>query len=245
MAEQPPVAPSPVEGGSDQNEPTNLNTSPAPASTPADKDSEQATAGHTITLSEEDFKFWESNGGAKKLIPSLKKWVGQPESRPQPAQTTEPAPQTAPQTQSTANPMMAPAPQQAPVKTPAGMLTPDEVLTQQYFKILSEDPKYANIASELRDGTVLKDLSDFGVPVTVNGNINDAAIRRHVERYAATKPATQPAVPDGGAPTVTYTEAADGKVESYGQALKIINENGNPNRAAALKYLANFGKAKK
>lgn len=243
MAEQTPVAPSPVDGGSGQNEPTNL-TEPTPTNTAsADTtggDSLKPTE-HTITLSEEDFKFWQSNGGAKKLMPNLKKWVGQPESRPQPAQ--EPATPVEPAQQPSA-PATPQAPQ-APATPPAGMLTPNEVLTQQYFKILAEDPKYANIASELRDGTVLKDLSEFGVPVTVNGNINDAAIRRHVERYAATKPAIQPTTQDGTAPTMDYTEATDGKVENYNQALKIINENGNPNRAAALKYLANFGKAKK
>lgn len=244
MAEPTPVAPSPADGGSGQNEPTNLNTNLAPAEgTPADSSTTPAPqpAEHTITLSEEDFKFWQSNGGAKKLIPSLKKWVGQPESRPQTSEPATPAQSTNIQPIQPVQPAQ-PAQQTPP---PAGMLTPNEVLTQQYFKALAEDPKYANVATELRDGTLLKDLSDFGVPITVNGNINDAAIRRHVERYAATKPANQPITADGSAPTVTYTEITDGKVENYNQAVKIINESNNPNRAAALKYLANFGKASK
>lgn len=242
MAEQTPVAPSPADGGSVQNEPTNSTEQATTPSASSDKSDvgEQQPAQHTITLSEEDFKFWQSNGGAKKLMPNLKKWVGQPESRPQATQTQEPA-------TSAQQPAQQPVAQtpQAPAQVPQGMLTPNEVLTQQYFKILAEDPKYANIVSELRDGTVLKDLSEFGVPVTVNGNINDAAIRRHVERYAATKPATQPSTPEGSAPTVSYTEVTDGKVEDYNQAIKIINENGNPNRAAAMKFLANMGRPTK
>lgn len=65
----------------------------------------------------------------------------------------------------------------------------EEMAAMQYFNNLANDPKYANIADEIKSGAVLKGLKDFNINPLENGRINDGDVRKYLDLYAATKPA--------------------------------------------------------
>lgn len=218
--------------------------SEAPSNTPQETPAKESTApaepqkdANVLNLTEDQKKFFESNGGFEKVFEKMKSAI----SNPAPKQEQAPAP--------------TPAPEQAPVQAPAqdqpvdnGYMTPQKLAALQYRDYLKADNKYANIKDYISKGDFIKDMVDMGMtPVDARGNFNDPAIHKFLDLKSASMPAVAPSAPDSTTPTAGYTQVADGAFTDMAQAMKVYSEAGNPQRAAAEKYikdnmLKNFGK---
>lgn len=170
-------------------------------------------------------RFMESNGGFEVAFKKMKTAISNPQAQMQPV--TQPEPLQAPSApQTITQPSPAPeAPQTLSQSFRAGSISTEEMLAQQYFNNLANDPKYASIADEIREGKVLQGLKDFNINPLENGRINDQDVRRYLDLYAATKPAVQPsAVPEESA-RVDYFNVPDEKAMTYEQATQIQLQN--------------------
>lgn len=225
MADTPTDAPAPAPTGESVT-PTPTNTEPTQAPTQA-----SAPDMHGFTSDElaDIRKFFDNSGG----FDAVKSKISNPEPRPaepvQPAQTSEPTSQP-----------QAPVEPETP-KTPAGAITAQEFLAEQYFKSLSGEEKYANIADGIRNGDYLKEMSAFGInALNADGSINDQKVRMYLDLKAQTVPAkpTETEPNDSAAPTVTYTEVGD-KIESLDQAYKVIMEPNHPRAKDAEEFIKN------
>ena len=237
MAEEANVTPS-ENTGSETYQPL---TETAPAETKTEATQPEAPAQPSINLTAEQLKYIESNGGIDKVLSWAKQNIGNATQNKTPEQPAQPETPVAQPT---------PAPQ-APSKAPTGYMTPQEVVLSTYFNNLAGQKEYANIAKEIRSGEVFKGMEKLGIrALDANGNINDAQVREYLNLRSASAVATQPAdtlSQASAAPTVEYIGLNDGKVTSMDQAIQIMNQSreleakglaGNPNRQAALEYIA-------
>lgn len=218
-----PEAPAPAPTGESEATPTQTNTEPAQA--PETPDMHGFTSEELADMR----KFFDANGSFEKI----KSKISNPEPKPaepvQPAQTNEPTSQP-----------QAPVEPETP-KTPAGAITAQEFLAEQYFKSLSGEEKYANIADGIRNGDYLKEMSAFGInALNADGSINDQKVRMYLDLKAQTVPAkpTETEPNASAAPTVTYTEVGD-KIESLDQAYKVIMEPNHPRAKDAEEFIKN------
>lgn len=188
MSEEVPAVPAPAAPA----EPT-TPTTPAPEAAPASVPEQPAQAPVTAPAESASYftkdqltemeTFFKNNGGFEKVFGATKKAISSPQ--PQPEAPQAPSVQQMVQ-QTIQNPQ---APQNASQSFREGSISMEEMAAMQYFGGLANDPKYANIADEIRSGAVLKGLKDFNINPLEGGRINDADVRKYLDLYAATKPA--------------------------------------------------------
>lgn len=234
-----PVAPAAPQVPSEAT-PSTSNSAPAPAEgNPTPQLSAEDVAKYIGTTSEgleEMMNFYKANGGPDKALKKVKSAISNPQPKT-PAEPTAPA-QTQPVT-----PMSEPAPQQpAPVKPAEGQLTPEEFMTREYFRSMAKEDAYQNIAEEMKNGEILKQLANFDIKPVVNGNFNDAKVRQFLDMYSKTKPAVQTTAPQTSTPTVEYTEVT-GEITSQDQALMVIQQSARMKAAGKGEHPA-YAKAK-
>lgn len=190
-------------------------------------------------------KFIDANGGYDKAFAKLKSDVSSPvQQQPQQAQ-----PQQAQQAQTV--PQRDVEAGNGPFSVPRGYVTPQEVAAEQYFMGLANKEEYAPIADEIRSGSILKEMSKFGIRPVENGMFNDAKIRNFLSLYAKTKPAVQTTETITSTPTVEYVNVGE-QVSSRDDALKILAQNRSlgggvaphPQTEAAKEFLKGYFKNK-
>lgn len=158
-------------------------------------------------------KFVEANGGYDKAWARMKGNVSAPQKPVE--QPTEPvqAPEQPKQ------PETVPVEPQKPIEGTFGM---EEFMTMNYFDRLATEEKYASIADEIRNGKVLEGLKQFNISPVSNGRINDADVRKYLDLYAQTKPATPTSTTPATSQPVDYVPVAtEGKVSNMDEATKI------------------------
>lgn len=206
---------------------------PAPEAAPAPAPEQPAQATATAPAESASYftkdqltemeSFFRNNGGFEKVFSATKKAI----SNPQPQPVTQPeAPQSPSTPQMPQQPIQAPqAPQNGSQEVRAGSYSLEEIAAQQYFDRLANEEKYASIANEIRSGEVLKGLRDFNISPISDGRVNDGDIRKYLDLYAATKPATQTSVTPQDGARVDYYNVPDEKAMTYEQATQIELQN--------------------
>ena len=202
-----------------------INSNPAPAAPAAAPATPTPVANIPADKIEAFNKFIDANGGYDKAFAKLKSDVSSP------AQQTQPQPQAQPQ-----RPQQVPQRDveigNGPFSVPKGYVTPQEVAAEQYFMSLANKEEYAPIADEIRSGSVLKEMSKFGIRPVENGMFNDAKIRNFLSLYAKTKPAVPTTETITTTPTVDYVNVGE-QVTSRDDAMKILAQNHSLARGVA------------
>ena len=223
MSEQAPAAPAPEAAPAEPSTPA----TPAPEAAPAPAPEQPAQPAETAPaegatpnkpyFSDEQLaemqKFIENNGGYDSAWKKMKAGISAPQQK---------APEQSSQPRSAQQPVQQPeAPQNGSQAPKPGTYSLEELAAQQYFDRLAGEEKYASIADEIRQGKVLQGLKDFNINPITDGRVNDADIRRYLDLYAASKPAT----PTSAEPTTSAVDyvstATEGKVTSMEEANKI------------------------
>lgn len=227
-----PTAAAPASTGETVATPnTNTNTEPMKAS--------ESNSVDLHGFTQEDLAgmrtFIDNNGGWDKIksrISNPEKPVEKPveNSQSEPQKTEEPTSHTQAQ------------PAEPKYQRPTGARTLEEINTRRYFKDLSQEPKYAPIAKQIEDGTVLKEADALGI-VVVNPDysINEERLLKFLDLKAQTVPAkpTNSEPNASAAPTVSYTEVGENGFTDINQAYKVLMEPGNPNIAKAEEFIKN------
>lgn len=217
-----------------------INSNPAPAAPAAAPATPTPVANIPADKIEAFNKFIDANGGYDKAFAKLKSDVSSP-AQQQPQQVQQP--QTVPQRDVEVG--------NGPFSVPRGYVTPQEVAAEQYFMSLANKEEYAPIADEIRSGSVLKEMSKFGIRPVENGMFNDAKIRNFLSLYAKTKPAVPTTETITTTPTVDYVNVGE-QVTSRDDALKILAQNRtlgggvapHPQTEAAKEFLKGYFKNK-
>lgn len=220
--ENTPVAPTGAAPASEA--PINSNPAPAqaPAAAPEAKPLQAAIPAERI---EEFNRFVENNGGYDKAWNTFKSGISRPQNAMQPNQPhANQQQQAVPQRDVEAG--------NGPFNVPKGFVTPQEVAAEQYFMSLANKEEYAPIADEIRSGSVLKEMSKFGIRPVQNGMFNDAQIRNFLSLYAKTKPAVPTTETITTTPTVDYVNVGE-QVTSRDDAIKILAQNHSLARGVA------------
>lgn len=202
------------------------NTNPEPAQAPAPN-----LHGFTEEQLAEMEKFYSANGGYEKAFGKVKSAISNPVKPAEPA--TKPAEAPAPQPQ--------PQPEAPAYKAPEGSISPQEFLAHQYFKGLSQDPKYAGISEQIANGDILKEMAAFNIrALNQDGSLNDGMVRKFLDLKAQTVPAKPTAAePDASAaPTVSYVNVGD-KIENIDQAYQVIMQPNHPATKMAEEFIKN------
>jgi hypothetical protein len=193
-----------------------INSNPAPAA-PAAQAAAPATPTPVANIPADKIeafnKFIDANGGYDKAFAKLKSDVSSP-AQQQPQQVQQPQQATQRDVEMG----------NGPFGVPKGYVTPQEVAAEQYFMSLANKEEYAPIADEIRSGSVLKEMSKFGIRPVENGMFNDAKIRNFLNLYAKTKPAVPTTETITTTPTVDYVNVGE-QVTSRDDALKILAQN--------------------
>lgn len=200
------------------------NTNPEPAQAPAPN-----LHGFTEEQLAEMEKFYSANGGYEKAFGKVKSAISNPTKPAEPA--TKPAEAPAPQ----------PQPEAPAYKAPEGSISPQEFLAHQYFKGLSQDPKYAGISEQIANGDILKEMAAFNIQaLNQDGSLNDGMVRKFLDLKAQTVPAKPTAAePDASAaPTVSYVNVGD-KIENIDQAYQVIMQPNHPATKMAEEFIKN------
>lgn len=250
--ENTPVAPTPAEAPAEASVATPVQTNSEPVVAPATPEigAEQVAKylGTDVETLEKFTTFTKNNGQFDGAFKRMKDTISRPqEVQPQPQPEAPQAP-SAPQMVQT--PVQAPeAPQNGSQDVRAGSISMEEMAAIQYFDGLAADPKYANIADEIKSGAVLKGLKDFNINPLENGRINDADVRKYLDLYAATKPAkptsTEPSnnsfIPDDLAniKEVTSMDEAN-KIQLESIRRKAAGQAEHPLEAAAREYVKKY-----
>lgn len=202
------------------------NTNPEPVQAPAPN-----LHGFTEEQLAEMEKFYSANGGYEKAFGKVKSAISNPVKPAEPA--TKPAEAPAPQPQ--------PQPEAPAYKAPEGSISPQEFLAHQYFKGLSQDPKYAGISEQIANGDILKEMAAFNIQaLNQDGSLNDGMVRKFLDLKAQTVPAKPTAAePDASAaPTVNYVNVGD-KIENIDQAYQVIMQPNHPKSKEAEEFIKN------
>lgn len=217
--------------------PTEAPQAPASVETPTTTEPAQpAPAQPTIDLGltaeqAEKFKtFIANSGGFDNAFSKLKTDVSAPKS-------AQPAPEAQPQNEPTSQPQ--PQPEQPAYQAPQGSISAQEFLAQQYFKALAGEEKYAPIAKEIANGSLLKEMAAFNIKaLNQDGSINDTMVRRYLDLKAQTVPAkpTETTPDASAAPTVDYITVGD-KIENLDQAYQVIMQPGHQRAKEAEEYI--------
>lgn len=192
---------------------TNIEQTTSPA--PAAPDMHGFTSDQLADMK----KFFEANGGFDKIKAKI--------SNPAPVQPQQPNLDATYAMKKEEGMLKAPQTEQPVYKAPLGSITREEFLAQQYFGTLANDPKYAAIADDVRNGAVLKDMAAFNIrPINQDGSINDTMVRRYLDLKAQTVVAKQTSTtPEASAaPTVEYSPY-DEKTMDMKQAMAILQQD--------------------
>ena len=184
-------------------------------------------------------KFLKGQGGFE----ALKFRMSNPEKTTQPEQPQQTQPQLQQQPQ-------AQQPESQRPQPPKGYASLQELQVKSYFDGLSKDPKYANIAEQISNGDILKEMASFGMaPVDGDYNINIDQINRFLALKSASVPAKPATTEVNTTPTADYTPV-EGEITSVDQAWQVLRENvmytsqgmaPNPALAQAEDYLKKAG----
>lgn len=155
-------------------------------------------------------KFYDANGGYEKV----KSRLSNPPKAVAPTQPTLEAPV-----------------QQTP-PTPQGAITQQEFMARQYFNSLAAEQEFSPIATQIRDGSVLREMAEFGIsPLNQDGSLNDLQVRKFLTLKAQTVPATPPSTPESNSPTVEYVPTGEnGTITSIDQAYAVLTQDGTLKR---------------
>lgn len=208
------------------------NTNPEPAQAPAPN-----LHGFTEEQLAEMEKFYSANGGYEKAFGKVKSAISNPVKPAEPATKPAEAPAQQPQSQ----------PEVPAYKAPEGSISPQEFLAHQYFKGLSQDPKYAGISEQIANGDILKEMAAFNIQaLNQDGSLNDGMVRKFLDLKAQTVPAKPTAAePDASAaPTVNYVNVGD-KIENIDQAYQVIMQPNHPSADKAEAFIKEYLNGKK
>lgn len=200
------------------------NTNQAPANEPA-ATTEQTSAQPAETTQTEEKKpyfsdaqlaemqkFAENNGGFDKVFGAMKNAISNPKPQ-EPAQQPVQQPAEASKTEAA----------QQPVQPKSGHMTRDEFFALQYFDSLSKDPKYANVAEQIRNGDALKEMAKFGINAINGDDINDTQVRQFLDMYSKANAPAQAVAPVTNTPTVDYVEVKE--INSMKDVDEIMRQN--------------------
>lgn len=202
---------------------TNSNE-PAPASSPASGDTavnqpaeptpEQMAKylGTTVEGLEKAKKFYENNGGFDKVFGERKKEISTPSAQ-QPAQPQAPAQQP-----------------QAQQPNPYGRLNPDVVeanMVKSYLAELAAKPEFANISTQLLDGTVMEEAHKaLGIEPIRNGDVNREQLQYFADMYSKKFPPVPASAPQTNIPTASNEPSQfTGPITSQADALRVLQES--------------------
>lgn len=191
-------------------------------------------------------KFYASVGGYEQV----KSRLSNPQKYAQPVQRSGQQPEQS-QTQSQAQPTQPVQPTQS-AKLPEGFVSQKELAVERYFKDLASEEKYAAIADQIRDGSVLKEMASMGMnPIDDDYNVNAAQINQFLALKAASVPAKPTTVEPTATPLVDYVEVGE-EVANMDQALQVVQQSikarslggqPHPAEAKAREYIQkNWGK---
>lgn len=227
-------APASVASTTNSNEQAPFATPPANGNTPVNSDAKSGEMqmaeptpeqiakylGTTPESLEKFKKFSDNNGGFDKIFTERKQEISAPKS----AQVQSPAPG-----QSPLNDSITQTPQ-VTTQQNSNSLNQEYLearIVKDYFKELAENPDYANIAAQLKDGTVMEEASKrFGINPIANGKINEGPIKQFCDMYVKTMPAAPASAPMTNTPTVQpMGEQFTGPINTTQDALKVIQEH--------------------
>lgn len=207
------------ESNASQTEANQTNSNQGEQNQPAEQAQQPDMQGFTSEQLADMKKFFDANGGYDKVKSRISNPPKAEEKQSEP-QVQQPQQQQQPQTQ------------QPAYQPPEGSITANEFMAQQYFQGLSHEEKYAPIAKEIADGSVLKEMSEFGIQaMNQDGSLNDKKVRMYLDLRAKTVPAqptgTEPNA--SSAPTVDYVQA--GENLNADEAYKILSQDAELKRA--------------
>lgn len=206
-----------AQGQEAQTQPVENTTAPEPT-----KEQISKALGITTEQYEAFNRFTSSNGGFDKVFDKMKQTITNPQK-----QETQPVVTSQPVSEPVAEKVVA-EPAKETYKMPDGYISQAELNTRRYFNDLANSEEYKNIADEIKNGDIIKTLSNFDVNISdEQGNINDTKIRNFLSLYAKTKPAVQPSeVASSNAPTVDLVQTGEnGEVTSKEMAESIVRQN--------------------
>ena len=179
------------------------NTNPTPA--PAAPDMHGFTSEQLADMQ----KFFQANGGYDKVKSRISNPTPAPAEEQKPVEPAQPA---------------QPVQTSAPYTPPAGAMTQGDLATKLYFESLARQDKYKEIADDITNGNVIKEMDSLGIPyVNRDGSLNPDKLFGYLDMKAKTVPAKQTSsMPEASAaPTVDYIPVGE-SIESMAQAQQII-----------------------
>lgn len=187
-------------------------------STPAEAEAQAAPDMHGFTS--EDLAgmrtFIDNNGGWEKIKSKISNPAPAPADEQKPVEPVQPAqPEKPADTQTTE------------FKAPPNATSMREYAVRRYFWDLAETEKYSGIAKELKNGGILKEMTDLGIhAVYPDGSIDEDVLGKFLDLKAQTVPAKQTSsTPEASAaPTVDYVPVGD-KITDMNQALQVIRQD--------------------
>lgn len=116
--------------------------------------------------------------------------------------------------------------QPAPEKKMAdGFISPEELMVKRYFDSLAESDKYKNIAKEIKNGNIWKEMEALGIQgVDANNNINVGRITQFLDLKSASVPTAPTPAEVTTTPTVDYIQI-DGDIKDMNQALAVYQQS--------------------
>lgn len=191
-------------------------------------------------------KFTNANGKFDKAFSVFKSRISNPNLNPsaqaeQPAQPAQPAqPVQAEQPTQQAQPVVQPRKE--------GVLSPNDLNTLTYFDRLAGSDAYKDIAEDIRNGNIIKEMNSFGIRAFYDdGSVDDKLVRQFLDMKAQTVVAKQTsATPiESSAPTVDYVQVGETinsmqeamAVLQQDSALKMQGRGGHPSAAKAEEFM--------
>ena len=188
-----------------ESEATPTNSNPEPAQAPD-------MHGFTSEQLADMQKFFQANGGYDKVKSRISNPTPAPAEEQKPVEPAQPA---------------QPVQTSAPYTPPAGAMTQGQLATKLYFESLARQDKYKEIADDITNGNVIKEMDSLGIPyVNRDGSLNPDKLFGYLDMKAKTVPAKQTSsMPEASAaPTVDYIPVGE-TIESMDQAQRIIMQD--------------------
>ena len=188
-----------------ESEATPTNSNPEPAQAPD-------MHGFTSEQLADMQKFFQANGGYDKVKSRISNPTPAPAEEQKPVEPAQPA---------------QPVQTSAPYTPPAGAMTQGAMATKLYFESLARQDKYKEIADDITNGNVIKEMDSLGIPyMNRDGSLNPDKLFGYLDMKAKTVPAKQTSsMPEASAaPTVDYIPVGE-TIESMDQAQRIIMQD--------------------
>ena len=199
--------------------------------------------GLTSEQVEEFNRFMQANGGFEKAFGLIKRNISAPKSSQEPVESVS-------EPQAVNQPTFQP---QAPQTPSEGQISMEALAVQTYMNGLASEPKYASIADDIRNGNLMREMSEGAVPIfpVSNGAVNDAQIRWYLDMKAAGAAAQQTSAAPTTTPTVDYVPVDEinsmedaSKILLQNQALRAAGKPEHPKTAEAKEFMKNALKRK-